>query len=190
MNTLSKQSLLFAREPAWTVCRKGNYRHIPPAARSWLFEAGSITRRLRSGYGDALAVKVLRQHWGKPFPGEKRLLNQARQRRCLIREVLLHSGGKPLVLARTVMPSATLRGAHRNLTRLGSRPLGEVIFSYPDLQRLEMHVALVKPDDWSRQLATQVPIAEPLWGRRTVYAIHHRQLLVSEFFLPELVGRL
>jgi chorismate--pyruvate lyase len=103
--------------------------------------------------------------------------------------VLLHSGGKPLVLARTVIPAHTLRGVHHNLSRLGSRPLGEVIFADPRLQRLEMHVANVKPGDWSRQLVEQVPINEPLWGRRTVYEIRRRQLLVSEFFLPELVER-
>lgn len=186
---MPNQSLLLTREPQWSVCRPVNYRHIPPAARSWLFEAGSITRRLRGTYGDAVNVTVLRQRWDKPFPTEIRLLGLARQRRCLVREVLLRSGGEPLVLARTVIPAATLRGAHRNLSRLGSRPLGEVIFADPRLQRLEMHVARVEAGDWSPRLHERVTINEPLWGRRTVYAIRHRQLLVSEFFLPELVSR-
>lgn len=185
---MPNQSLLFAKEPTWSVCRPINYRHIPLAAGSWLFEAGSITQRLRSIYGDTVGVIVLRQRWDKPFLGEKRLLGVAQQRRCLIREVLLHNAGKPLVLARTVMPAATLRGVHRNLSRLGSRPLGEVIFADPRLQRLEMHVAKVKPGDWSPRLLERAAIAEPLWGRRTLYAIRRRQLLVSEFFLPQLVG--
>lgn len=184
---MPNQSLLFAKEPAWSNCRRVNYRHIPYAVRSWLFEADSITKRLRAIYGDKINVKLLRQCWDKPFLGEKRLLQQAHRRRCLIREVLLQANDQPLVLARTVIPAQTLRGAHRNLSRLGSRPLGEVIFSYPMLERLEMQIVCVKPGAWARQLAVQIPVHEPIWGRRTVYAIRHRQLLVSEFFLSELL---
>lgn len=164
-----------------------SYRNIPPATLSWLFEPGSITRRLRGIYGEDVGVKVLRQHWDLPFPGEARLLGVARRRRCLVREVLLHADGQPLVLARTIIPRSNLRGVHRNLTRIGSRPLGEVIFADPHLQRLEMQIAYVQPEAWASRLAAETPILAPLWGRRTVYAIRHRPLLVSEFFLPGLL---
>lgn len=183
------RSILFAIEPQWSDCRPLNYRHIPSAAHSWLFEAGSITQRLRSIYGDSVRVKVLRQRWDKPFLGEKKLLGLAQQRRCLIREVLLHSDDTPLVLARTVIAAKTLRGSLRSLARLGNRPLGEVIFSYPHLERSEMQIARVKTSDWSPRLVEQIAMPEPLWGRRTVYAVHRRQLLVTEVFLPELISR-
>ncbi|MGR8933765.1 MAG: chorismate--pyruvate lyase family protein [Gammaproteobacteria bacterium] len=183
---MPNSSLLFVKEPQWSSSNSVSARQIPPKARTWLFEAGSITQRLRSVCSDEVLVTVLRQHWEKPFLGEKRLLGLPLQARCLIREVLLHSGGRPLVLARTVMPTATLRGVHRNLSRLGSRPLGEVIFADPRLQRLEMQVARLRCRDWSPQLLERVALSEPLWGRRTVYAIRDRHLLVSEFFLPEL----
>ena len=64
----------------------------------------------------------------------------------LIREVMLHSQGKPLLLARTVIPDETIKVAHRNLAHLGTRPLGEVIFSYPDLERLTMDLTLVEAE--------------------------------------------
>mgnify|MGYP000277108523 CR=1 FL=1 len=87
----------------------------------------------------------------------------------------------------TIIPIKTLKGAQRNLSRLGNRPLGEVIFSYPKLQRLEMDVSCVKTTCWTEQLREKTRIIEPVWGRRTVYAIKHREMLVNEFFLPNLV---
>ena len=63
-------------------------------------------------------------------------------------------------------------------------PLGEVIFSYPKLERIEMDVALIAQPTWTQPAITEANITQPIWGRRTVYAIAERQMLVSEFFLP------
>jgi chorismate-pyruvate lyase len=30
-------------------------------------------------------------------------------------------------------------------------------------------------------------LEQAIWGRRTIYAINKRQMLVSEFFLPEIL---
>ena len=50
-----------------------------------------------------------------------------------------------------------------------------------------MDIALVDPDTWTRNAVGIADISQPIWGRRTVYAIAHRQMLVSEFFLPEVL---
>jgi len=97
--------------------------------------------------------------------------------------VLLHANGKPLVLARTILPAQTIRIAHRNLSHLGNRPLGEVIFAYPDLERRQRQFSLATPGNWSAALQTDTPVTQPIWGRRTVYAIHKQPMLVAEFFL-------
>jgi chorismate lyase len=106
----------------------------------------------------------------------------------LIREVMLHTNGKPLLLARTIIPEATIKVAHRNLSHLGTRPLGEVIFSYPDLERITMDLTLIKSATWTSKARQNANIDQPIWGRRTVYAIQKRPMLVSEFFLPEILG--
>lgn len=181
---MPSKSLLFTREPVWRENRLGLRHTLPANVASWTFEAGSLTRRLRSYYGAAVRVKVIYQRRLTPFLSESRLLDQARQRFSLTREVLLHAGDVPLILARTIIPEHTIRAAHRNLSHLGSRPLGEVIFSYPGLERLQLQVATLAPSDWTVYALALGGIQEPVWGRRTVYAIERQPLLVNEFFLP------
>ncbi|MGR9114492.1 MAG: chorismate--pyruvate lyase family protein [Gammaproteobacteria bacterium] len=178
------KSFLLAHEPEWTANRQGERHNLPLAAQSWIYEPGSITRRLRSYYGNAVQVKILFHQWQVPFLSERRLLKIRNSRYALTREVLLHADGTPLVLARTIIPEATVKGARRNLSHLGTRPLGEVIFSYPKLERLEMDFTLAAPRIWSPEALLENHIDQAIWGRRTVYAIRHRKMLINEFFLP------
>ncbi len=181
---MTTKSFLFNREPLWVENRSGTRHTLPESIQSWTYEPGSLTQRLRDYYGDAIGVKVLLQQWSTPFLSERRLLQLHENKYSLIREVLLHADGKPLILARTIIPAKTIKGAKRNLAHLGNRPLGEVIFSYPKLERIEMDVALINPPTWTPPAIAEGYIDRPIWGRRTVYAIAHRQMLVSEFFLP------
>lgn len=182
------KSVLFNREPLWQENRQGTRHKLPEAVQSWVYESGSLTQRLRGLYGSAVAVNVLLQQWAAPFPSERLSLKQAEHRYCLTREVLLHADGKPLILARTIIPAGTIKIARSNLSQLGTRPLGEVIFACPELERVAMDVAWVKPSLWTRSAsATAAGIRQPVWGRRTVYGIAHKHMLVSEFFLPEVL---
>lgn len=181
---MSSKSFLFNREPLWVENRSGTRHTLPESVQSWAYEPGSLTQRLRDYYGDAVGVKILLQQWNTPFLSERRLLKLPESKYSLIREVLLHADGKPLILARTIIPAKTIKVAKSNLAHLGSRPLGEVIFSYPKLERIEMDVTLINPQAWTRPAIAEVHIDRPIWGRRTVYAIAQRQMLVSEFFLP------
>jgi chorismate--pyruvate lyase len=183
---LTTQSVLFNKEPAWRENRIGTRQQLPKSVQSWTYETGSLTQRLRAVYGQAVTVKVLFQHWRVPFLSERRLLEIPEHRMCLTREVLLHADGKPLILARTIIPAATIKIAS-SLAHLGTRPLGEVIFAYPKLERIAMNVALINPADWTKSALSTADIQQPLWGRRTVYAIKHQPVLVSEFFLPNIV---
>jgi chorismate--pyruvate lyase len=185
---LTIKSFLFSREPLWLENREGLRHKLPDNVQSWTFESGSLTRRLRSYYGDAVAVKVLRQRWSKPFLSERRLLQLPEHHYSLTREVLLHADGKPLILARTIIPASTIKAVKSNLSHLGNRPLGEVIFSYPKLERIAMDVALISLATWTQPAIAEAAIDQPIWGRRTVYAIAHQHMLVSEFFLPEILG--
>ena len=156
--------------------------------QSWLNEPGSLTKRLRQRYGGSFGVKVLFNRWKPAYIDECRLLELNPACFQLIREVQLHCNGTPLVLARTVLPQETIRIARRNLSHLGNRPLGEVLFAYPDLQRRQRQLSCAPPGIWSPHLQTTHTIDKPVWGRRTVYAIHNQPLLVAEFFLPALLA--
>lgn len=181
---MTTKSVLFNQEPSWRENRQGTRHKLPTPAQSWLYESGSLTQRLRGCYGNAVAVNVLLQQWMTPFLSERRLLKQVEHRYCLIREVMLHADGKPLILARTIIPAGTLKVAHSNLSQLGTRPLGEVIFACPELERVAMDITLTRPSLWTQAASAAARIEQPVWGRRTVYAIGPRHMAVSEFFLP------
>jgi chorismate lyase len=185
---LTTKSILFDHEPDWYEHRRGSHHNLPETVQSWAYEAGSLTQRLRDYYGDTIAVSILFHQWRTPFLSERRQLHLSLSRFSLIREVMLHTNGKPLLLARTIIPEETIKVAHRNLAHLGTRPLGEVIFSYPDLERVTMDLALIEPITWTSQTQKNANISQAIWGRRTVYAIQKRPMLVSEFFLPEILG--
>jgi chorismate--pyruvate lyase len=185
---LTSKSFLFNREPLWRENRQGLCHKLPDGVQSWTYESGSLTQRLRSFYGGAVAVKILLQRWHKPFLSERRLLKLPEHQYSLIREVLLYANDKPLILARTIIPAATIKAAKNNLSHLGTRPLGEIIFSYPKLERVTMDITLINPSTWTQSALAEATINQPIWGRRTVYAIAHKQMLVSEFFLPEVLG--
>ena len=78
---------------------------------------------------------------------------------------------------------------YNKLAHLGNRPLGEIIFSYPKLERVAMDVSLIKPQTWTDSALIEADIKQEIWGRRTVYGIAHHQMLVNEFFLPSILER-
>lgn len=176
------QSALLAHEPNWRPA-SGCRTTIPAAARSWIYERTSLTRRLRNACGN-IEVQVLAQRRTRPFPGETQRLNMRIGRYALVREVMLQCEQRPLILARTIIPLTTLRGSNRRLSRLGTRPLGEVIFSYPGLQRLQLDLTRIDDRCWTNNARQKGAVAPGIWGRRTLYSVAGHPLLVCEFFLP------
>lgn len=185
---MNNKSSLYPKQPVWFCNRLKSRLNIPSNAASWIYEAGSITQRLRNYYGDSVRVQVISNQWQRAFTSENQLLKTSPTKYTLTREVLLYADDIPLVLARTIIPEPTIRSAHQNLSHLGNRPLGEVIFSYPRLERLAMEITQVQCKQWKNPIQLKAQIDQPLWGRRTIYAIHHHPLLVSEFFLPEVLN--
>ncbi|MCQ8117245.1 chorismate--pyruvate lyase family protein [Methylomonas rosea] len=182
------KSFLFSRPPLWKSHEQSSQRQLPADLQSWLNETGSLTKRLRGIHGNRFGVKLLFHRWKPALIDECRLLGLQPCRYQLIREVLLHADGVPLVLARTILPEPTIEIAHRNLSHLGTRPLGEVIFAYPDLERRQRQFSRADSHIWSPGLQTEVGVDDAIWGRRTVYAIHGQPLLVAEFFLPAVLA--
>ena len=185
---MSNKSSLYPKEPTWFCNRLKSRLNIPDNAASWIYEAGSITQRLRDYYGSSVRVQVLNNQWQRAFISESSLLKTPIGKYTLTREVLLYADEIPLVLARTIIPSRTISSAHQNLSHLGNRPLGEVIFSYPALERLALEITQVPCTSWKPSVQQMAGVTQTIWGRRTIYAIHHHPLLVSEFFLPAILN--
>src|SRR3569832_249570 len=162
-----------------------------PALWDWLLDTGSLTHRLRQRCrcGEAYRVAVRRQCLERPAVDERRVLEMRPAERALIREVHLLCGDTPWVFARTVMPVSSLRGRKRRLTRLGNTPLGAALFADRSLRRGAVEVVRLRPgeDLFVRAVAGAAPETAVIWGRRSVFRLQERPLLVSEIFLPALL---
>ena len=85
----------------------------------------------------------------------------------MVREVELLGKGKVVVFARSLIP---LSDDTKEILKIGSKPLGEVLFNNPNIKRGAMQI-------------TQIG---NIWGRRSTFTIGKTPLLVSEFFMEEL----
>jgi len=148
----------------------------------WLFDPTSLTARIIRTCPGQFSVKVLAQSYSHARLTEKRILNMQNRETALIREVHLLCDEHPIVYARTVIPVSTLTGAQRQLAHLGNKPLGAVLFSDPSMQRGEVEIAHLKPEQVKLDSQSDLDI----WGRRSVFKLAGKPLLVSEYFLPEL----
>ena len=132
-------------------------------------------------------MRLLSQGWGAPRLDEAQALGMRQGERAVIRQVHLLCGNRPWVYARTVIPATSMRGKLRRLAHLGTRPLGAMLFADPGMRREPVELANIRHGealfrDASRHLRLQ---HANIWGRRSVFRIAHKPLLVSEIFLPE-----
>lgn len=183
--SLSQRLSSFEREPRWVDWGRYPRHRVPAELRDWLWERGSLTRRVIAHCQGPFRVRLLRQSVGRPLGSERRLLAMPAGEQAVVREVELLCGGQPWVFARTLLPLANLGGAMRRLTRLGTRPLGEVLFTATDVERLVVEVAELDPNDGIYRVASAHLLEPPerLWGRRALYALAGKFLLVNEIFL-------
>jgi len=155
---------------------------LPAETADWLFDPASLTARLiRTCHGE-FSVKVLQQSYSLPRLSEHRVLKMQNRERAIIREVHLLCDDHPVVYARTVIPVSTVSGAEKRLVHLGEKPLGAVLFADRSMQRGEVQIARLKAE----QVKLDSGSDENIWGRRSVFTLSGKPLLVSEYFLPEL----
>lgn len=174
--------------PLWFPGRRSRARDLPAGLADWLLDPGSLTRRLRGLCGDRFRVRVLRQGWARPGRDEARVLSLRPATWAWTREVQLLCDERPWVFARSLIPARTLRGRGRRLTQLGTRPLGQVLFTDPGVHRGPVEIARIVTGQRLHQRAF-AGLAEPpdaIWGRRSVFWIEESPLLVCEIFLPDL----
>ncbi len=179
-----------ANAPHWQS--QGQLRNgaLPANLKDWLCEQRSLTRRLRLHCARPFALEVLSQRWEQPLQDECQLLGIRPGRLALVRQVRLLCGNRPLIFARSIIPSHTLRGTSRRLSRLGSRPLADILFTDSSVQREEMEFTVLRPGHVLHELTTKaLEINAPaLWGRRSLFYLKRKPLLVSEMFSPGIVN--
>ncbi len=176
-----------AGEPRWRPAAALPRRRLPAGLPAWLLDRSSLTRRLQVACGGDFRVRVLAQGWRRPLENERRVLGMRRGTLAWVRQVHLLCHGQPWVFARTVIPAATLHGGQRRLLRLGSRPLGAMLFADHRVRRGPMEIAAIAPGTPLHRAALGAGAAGRIWGRRSLFFFDSRPLLVNEIFLPALV---
>ncbi len=149
-----------------------------PNLQSWLLDPGSLTQRLKetcaqlSGTSQ-FKVLVLEEGWlcrQRPALLQCFAPHVARER-MWSRKVLLQCGDTPWVAAHSLIPVSSMQGPLKRLRALHDRPLGEFLFRHPQLRRDQLELTK----------------AGKVWGRRSLFHLYNKPLLVAEFFLPALL---
>lgn len=140
----------------------------------WLRLQGSLTRALQLRCQRSLRVEILSEGFARPSQEESRTLGLPTRHRAWIREVCLLGDDTPWVLARTVIPMATLSGRGRRLRHLGRQPLGAYLFSNTQWHRGIFETGLCQ----------RKTLDQPRAARRSQFFSGDSSLLVGEYFLP------
>lgn len=174
----------FHPEPNWRSYTRTPSATTPAALRDWLLDRGSLTQRLIDASGGEFRVEVLSQTMTLPLLSEVSALGIPVRQRALVREVILYGCHQPWVYARSIIPIKTLTGRLKSLRKLDSRPLGALLFNDASMRRGDIEIACMKTEYHLRPSLAK-NIEGTVWGRRSVFFLDEKPLLVSEMFLPE-----
>lgn len=161
---------------------------LPEHLRDWLLDPCSLTARLKK-HCNEFRVEVLGQKI--EFCSAHEATDEVTTgQEVLIREVLLFCDDIPHVFARSILPLSSLTGNQKQLLSLGNQPLGQVIFNHPNLQRNCIELASFDHTSSVVKLAQHYnqECKEELWGRRSVFIVDNKPLVVAEVFLPEAIA--
>jgi len=157
---------------------------LKPMLRNWLLDPASLTARLKQ-HSQQFRVEVLGQKIASCNAAEANEDIVAGEQ-VLVREVLLYCDDIPQVFARSLLPLKSLTGDQQQLAQLGTQSLGQVLFNHPNLLRKKIEVAKFNEQSTVANIAQHLAlkVEQPMWGRRSVFMLNNKPLMVAEVFLP------
>ncbi len=175
----------------WNRVDSGELHQAPRKWQPWLSDTGSLTQKIERAIGQKLEVVVLSDCRQNLNSDESRYFH-FKIRRCRVREVLLCANQVPLVMAHSIIPTASSCGSNHPILRLGKRPLGAVLFAKThqhSKQKARREIAHLDQKNtlWKKCFNRFKELPSPVWSRRTLYQLKGHPLLVTEVFLPSLL---
>lgn len=161
-------------------------RVLPAVAVPWLAHDGSLTEKLARHFATEITVQPDFEG-SAAFHRDETPLLPGPAARGHVREIALLAGGMPVVAARTVVPVDSRRLTAR-VRRLGTRPLAELLFAAGAPRCRVRQIARLRPDMPAHALAGRLSTEGPRWARRSLFEIAGECLLVTEIFLPPVIG--
>ena len=159
-------------------------QQLSPLLFDWLNDPNSLTARLKTNC-ETFRVEVLGQQIESCSLKESNtVINEGD--RVLVREVLLYCDEIPQVYARSLLPLSSLTGEEEELARLGNRPLGQMLFKNPNLQRKNLKISSFEQSPSLSGLLNILKLDDSglLWGRRSLFYLNNKAFSVAEIFLP------
>ncbi|WP_028238819.1 chorismate--pyruvate lyase family protein [Stutzerimonas azotifigens] len=158
---------------------------LDPVLHAWLYEdRGSLTQRLTELADGAFGVQPLDEGWQVLRDDECQALGIPAGSAGWVREVYLYGGERPWVYARSVAGREALVASGFDIQHLGSRSLGELLFSDRAFARGTFETCRY-PAAWLPPAVRQ----EGLWARRSCFSRDSLGVLVAEVFLPAFWAR-
>lgn len=152
---------------------------------SVIFEEGSLTYLLQAYCQGEFHIELISESWDHAILDEADLLSISREDNAFIRKSLLRCDDNTLVFARTVIPEKSLVGKNKQLTTLGEKPLGDILFNDKTSSRKHMRYAKIPVNcELHKEASAGLDITTALWGRQSLFYIEERPLTITEIFLP------
>ena len=173
----------------WRPVRQINPASFPKDIRDFLLYTGSLTEHLEYYCRDDFNLELTCQSWQRPLIDEAKILHIQDSRYALIREIYLKCGNRRLVYGRSIIPAQTFTGAERRLAYWGKRSLGDYLFTQRKAKRGSIEITRIPENHKLINLASRnLPTGNKggLWGRRSMFYIRNKPLLVVEIFLPDI----
>lgn len=173
----------------WKPARLIQRVSASPQIQSWLNTPNSLTARIRQSCPH-MRVHVLCEKIQRPLVDECTALGLRPNDQAWVRAVLLQCDQQNWVYARTVIPNLTPENPWTTLQQLGNKPLGEVLFELPSIGRTPFEFSRQALSDWpylSEQLEAEYSQGKG-YARRSIFTQKEAPLLLTEVFLPGLVG--
>ena len=159
---------------------------LPVGLRDILQHSGSLTGFLEKQSPRTFNLELISQSWEIPMLDEALLLSVNPAQYTLVREILLRFDDRPLVYGRSIIPRMTLTGNERQLAKWGQRSLGDYLFARQGVKRGVMEFTRIPAN--SRYYAIDKFVQNnkdnTYWGRRSIFHVRSKPLLVIEIFLP------
>lgn len=169
---------------------KAHHWHATPtssaALNGWLFDQGSLTQRLTQLCQGQFNVQLLTEGWQTLTDDECHALNLDKASCGWVREVFLCDDQQPWVFARSVASQTELEASGFDISQLGTRSLGELLFSHQAFNRGALQINQLPCLQLPTVAKQQALNHTYLWARRSCFQKDSLGVLVVEVFLPKL----
>lgn len=161
------QTLAASKE--WLLADQFPRDQLSDSQWSWLQHRGSLTQKLREMHPLNIRLELKSEVWELPHKDEAQLLGLEPLELTLVREITWLFQKKPWIKARVIIPKCATLGPGHELTKIGSRSLGDILFLDPNLRRSEFLFSA----------------EEEYFSRRSIFYYYGKPILVQEDFFPE-----